>query len=513
MAARQNVAMADGKMRIVARVAGVVTGAMGKTGRTLTAALALAMATALARAQEAPLPPPLSETPLLESDTPRFAEPGREGEQGPDPSQVITRLLRLSDQGIAIDGTWIGDESINLFGGAKPGQQALQNLLNLSVEINLEKAVGWEGAQLFSNFQNHRGINAHTLAGDEQIVDQIDAIPIPERTQLSELWYRQDFFNDRARVKLGKMDANEDFAFVSNANHFIHNAFGNPTTILWLPSYPDTATGINLFVYPDKKSFVGFGLYDGSLGRGVHTGLLGPATFFQSPRTYFYIIEGGFNFEVGEDKLPGRIAAGYWWNNNEFAVFDDVRREPNDPLKPVKVAGTGGPYVVGDQTLWKEDAPKAPKNGDGKDGDGDSSSKGDGDRNGDQDDDDDQDDDQGIRGFYQFGAGDPDTNLFQYYFGGGVMWQGFYRKRNDDIVGFGIAYSKFSDKDFAFNPRRNKFRLIPHPANEIAYQGFYQCRLNQNLAVQPNVTYIVDPGESKFYRNTVIVTLRVLLDF
>ena len=54
-------------------------------------------------------------------------------------------------------------------------------------------------------------------------------------TALYELWYEQYLFDDVVRVKIGKLDANSEFAYVEHGGEFIHSSPGVSPSILSFP--------------------------------------------------------------------------------------------------------------------------------------------------------------------------------------------------------------------------------------------------------------------------------------
>lgn len=457
--------------------------------RIVTILTILAVVPAAMGQEETPSTSP-EDQPLLAEDTPRFStEVGEDPEQ--DEPRLITRWLGLDDRGLTLEGTLLYDVTSNFMGGRKPGYTRGQNLLNIGIVADLETICGIEKGTVFLLFQSHRGNNAHAYAGDQQFFDQLDAVPYPARGQLSEAWWEQYFFDDKIRIKIGKVDANEEFAYVTNGLDFIHGAFGNAPTIFLLPTYPDPATGINVFLYPNEKYYLGAGIYDGSFSRGIATGRRGPETFFEAPATYFLIGELGRNYKFGKNELEGRVALGYWLSTGTFLDFSRLetaflRRGGGDDEILERVFtpkhGTGGWYVVWDHMLWREN-PET------------------------------KSDKQGIAGFYQFGSADPRITIFETYHGIGVTWTGYLRNRDEDMIGFGIAYSGFSDDPRAVHFRREPFRIDPTPGNEIAYQWFHKRKVGKYLTLQPNLTYVHDPGMDRAYRDVLAFTMRFILEF
>ena len=86
---------------------------------------------------------------------------------------------------------------------------------------------------------------------------------------MSQLWYQQKFLDDTLRLKLGKLDGNDDFDSIDNAREFLNNSFSLSATLFLIPTYPDTAAGVLLFYENQGGFYAGAGAYDGSFARGV----------------------------------------------------------------------------------------------------------------------------------------------------------------------------------------------------------------------------------------------------
>ena len=53
---------------------------------------------------------------------------------------------------------------------------------------------------------------------------------------------------------------------------------------------------------------------------------------------------------------------------------------------------------------------------------------------------------RGLTGFFHAGTANPDINPFRYALAFGVVYQGLFRSRPDDILGVGVAPARFSSK-------------------------------------------------------------------
>jgi porin len=254
------------------------------------------------------------------------------------------------------------------------------------------------------------------------------------------------------------VDANNEFDHSAVAQEFLHQSTGSSATLFTLPTYPDPATGVNVFVKPDADTQIGFGLYDGSLAEGVRTGSRGPSTFFRRAEDLFLIAEVDRSWTVGADQLAGRLGVGGWYSTNDFARLDGRR-----------VTGTGGPYLLLDQALWRANAK-------------------------------DENDSRGVSLFVMYGYTDPAILSYDHNLGGGVAWTGPVAGRSDDVVGVGLHSVHFSD---AFRPERRY---------ETAYELFYRLQLRPWCAVKPDVQYIANPG-GQGTRDALAVTVRLEVHF
>jgi len=158
---------------------------------------------------------------------------------------------------------------------------------------------------VFVNFQNRNGPNGSDEVGDFQFVDKWDADGL---TQIGEFWFEYEFNDGEIRLKVGKVDANWEFAYTDLGWEFVHGSASYPATNTLLPTYPEPATSINIFLYPDDFTSISLGVYDGAIQEGFRTGSRGPSTFLGDPADLFLIVEIGKNWYIMG--IPGRLAGG-----------------------------------------------------------------------------------------------------------------------------------------------------------------------------------------------------------
>lgn len=365
---------------------------------------------------------------------------------------------KLEEQGISFEGGWTADYSMNLMGGANTEGDTFRHLLDARINVDTRAAFGWAGGTFSLDFQNQSGSNGSDDLGDLQGYDNADS---DGRTQINELWYEQLLFDNRLRIKIGKVDANSEFAFPENGGDFVNSSFGHSPTLIAMPTYPDPSTSVNVFVYPTRQIYLGVGVYDGSGLSGTVTGAYGPSRIWHSDSSFFYIGEAGYRWLLKDNTLPGRIAVGVHYHDGDFDKFNGGTQ-----------SGAGGFYVILDQKIWHKKYY-------------------------------DKGNEEGVYGFLQYGHADGSVSEVTDHFGAGVTWVGPYTKTNPDTVGLGVSAAKVSDKAGAgFS---EDF--------ETSIEAFYNFQVTPYLSVKPDLQYIIHPGADEALDDALVATMRVTLAF
>ncbi len=164
-------------------------------------------------------------------------------------------------------------------GGAQTGARHL-DALTLSADLDLDRAIGWRGANAHLDLLNTSGEAPNDLAATLQGVDNIEVGS--RRPRLYQAWLEQSFAGDRAALRLGLYDVSGEFGVADSAGLLLGPAFGmNPELAGSGPSgaaaYPSTALGARLVWRPTKTSYLQAAVVNAHVGvpgepGGVDTG-------------------------------------------------------------------------------------------------------------------------------------------------------------------------------------------------------------------------------------------------
>ena len=407
----------------------------------------------------------------------------------------LGEILGINRNGIRFGGLNITDANGNLAGGLGPGKWTGNTLTIADLSIDLEKFAGWKGGLFGTQFLYYNGFgpgysisnvvqgknNPNALAGTVMGFNSLSAAPPFSRTELYELWFRQEFFDKKLIVRIGKSVPTYDFNNVVKAiptrdqqssipaisSALFTPLYVNPTLLGVIPGYYNSATGIVASWIPNDNLYVNYGFYDGNLARGEQTGNDGP----RFDGYYLHLAEAGGNWRLGEDKKPGKFGAGAWFQTGKFKGFD---RQP--------LTGANGIYLFGSQRLYYEN-PSASNNG--------------------------------LSAWAQFGATNSDIVLTHRYLGFGLTYFGLLPSRDEDSCGFGLAWGTMTrdpDAGLVFFGD-DHLRTTQLGANEVILTWYYQMTVREGIYVQPNLSYIPDPAQHPGIPGSFNFTIRGIVLF
>ncbi|MEZ5964862.1 MAG: carbohydrate porin [Planctomycetota bacterium] len=359
---------------------------------------------------------------------------------------------RWSAAGIVPGGGLVADWSAPWSGDASHhGTERMLLDLNLLLE---SKLLGFEGGSLYLDANLIEGRDGNRHLGSLLGVSSVDA---PERRQISELWYEQFLLDHHLRCKFGKIDALSEFGFSELAGTFAETSASWSPTLLAQPTYPDSATGALLFVYPDDHWYGGFGIFDGATQDGFTTGTRGPSTFFSDSKSASWYSTGevGCRFHPCECFGEGRIAAGFFHHTGRFDRFDGGTEH-----------GTTGVFLIAEQQLWRE-----------------------------------ADEEQGMAVSVRFGVADEDVAAVHQHVAIGLTYVGAIPGRDADTLGVLWNLGRTSRANGSTFTR-----------DEQQFGVFYRAQLTPFCALQPDLQYFVAPGGGG-QRDAFLGLLRLELTF
>ncbi len=222
----------------------------------------------------------------------------------------------LKEKGIEYSVTYVADVLGNPVGGVRRGA-AVEDRLNLRLNLDLERLAGWEGATIHANayFIHGTGLSRYYV-GNLLPVSVIEALP---SSRLYVLWLDQQLFDNTLGLRIGQQAADTEFFVSQTATLFVNSTFGWPAiTGLDLPSggpaYPLATPAIRAKYVPGNGFSLQVGLYDGDpagasrpgddpeaqrLNRTGTNFRLGDPALVVAEATYAY------NTEAGSRELPG----------------------------------------------------------------------------------------------------------------------------------------------------------------------------------------------------------------
>lgn len=309
--------------------------------------------------------------------------------------------------------------------------------------------------------------NGQPTNEDAGVVQGYNSLPGPpplNRSQLFQLWLSQALFDNRWKIWIGKTVPTYHFNNVSkpvptmndpaisipSVSSLIYTPiFTNPTLLGVIGGYYNSVYGIESTIAPVKQLYINMGFYDGSLAKGVQTGLKGP--HFNG--YYFSIMEIGYGF--GAPK-PGILAIGGWHQSGKLTAGGQTQ------------TGTGGIYGFGSKALWIEKSEGASQGN--------------------------------LSGFFQFGWNNSRTLEMDLFFGGGLTAFAIIPKRRNDSFGMGVSWSRLN-------------RHLFSRSSELMLQAYYQAQVYSSIYFQPVISYIPNPGAHPDKSNVCAITGRLITLF
>lgn len=385
----------------------------------------------------------------------------------------------LKARGVEYSLTYVADFLGNPTGGVRRGA-IVEDRLNLRLNLNLERLVGWDGATIHTNayFIHGTGLSRYYV-GNLLTTSVIEALP---STRLYVLWFDQKVLDGKLAIRGGQLAADTEFIVSQTATLFMNSTFGWPAiTGLNLPSggpaYPLATPAIRAKFTPDDKFSLQIGLFDGDPAGANRSGpdpepqrLNRTGTNFRTHDPALVIAEAAYAYNTDGDPttLPGTVTLGGWQN---FGRFEDSRLDTSgralaDPASngiARRLRGNAGIYGILDQTLYRE-----PGKGE----------------------------EEGLSAFVRASVSPTRSSLIDFYVDAGLAYKGLIPGRDSDTVGLGVGYAHVgadahrADRDAILYTGK----VMPVRKAETVLEATYQALVVPGFTVQPDVQYILRPG-------------------
>lgn len=364
---------------------------------------------------------------------------------------VAPAAAAAEESAARFDIRYIADVMSNLSGGLETGSRYMDNL-DLSLEVDAERAMGWNGATLFlyGVYNNGKALSGD-LVGDAQALSSIETGV--EAARLLEAWIDQRFLDDRASIRVGLYDLNSEFDVIDTADLFLHAA---QTTTFALAQSGEA--GPSIFPVTSLAARAEFRLTDALLLRtAVLDGVPGDPD--HPKRTAVKLGDGDGALLVSELEYGAgsmRAAAGYW---RYTARFEDLQ---TGRLR----RGNDGIYALVEGRVYED--PDDPR--------------------------------RGLALYAHGGWASAGVNPFKYSLAAGAVYTGILPAGPEDDLGLSVAWVESG------GPYKRADDALKR---EVAFELTYRARINDMIAIQPDIQYVINPGVAPDVKDAFVIGLRL----
>ncbi len=372
----------------------------------------------------------------------------------------------LGDHGIAFGLNDSENLLGNLSGGVKTGA-TMQGVTTMTVDVDTGKAFGLQGGTFHTS-----ALQIHGSPLSPGYLDNLQGANGNEgenATRLWELWYDQQFLNNRFDIKIGQQSVDNEYMISTYSGLFINTMAGwplVPSDDLYGggPAYPLSSPGVRLRVEPNGNVTILAGVYDDNPGGGAFDD---DAQALDPSGTKFNLNTGAL--WMGELQYATKIAGlagtykfGGWYDSGTGFLdqrYDNdggLLADPSSDGNPMMHTGNYSLYGVADQTVWQSKADSA----------------------------------RSLNVFGRIMGAPSNRNLISFFVNGGATLTAPLPGRDNDTAGVDFGLGKVSpdaaaaDRDAGLAPR----------TTEELIELTYQAQATPWLILQPDMQFIVNPG-------------------
>ena len=377
---------------------------------------------------------------------------------------------KLESQGVTFDFNNVGDFLTDVTGS--PLHHATYfGIFTGSTDIDFNKLSGFDGEFSFSAiWQYGRNLSAlylHTNTATSSIADD-------ESERIDNFWYQQGFIDEMFKVKLGQIDALNEFGSTDFFDVFVNGELGYIPTLLYGTRQPYSPVGKPGIILRGDLSDLAKGLY---VKAGAFTAYDNPyrpdsnGVYFQDDFNHGIAADFEIGYQESNETYPGVYRVGL--NANNLGKY-------MNPATGVNLNGNYTAYGIIEKTVYH------PKGVDGK-----------------------PDVSKGLDILAESVGGPGDRDALDFEFMTGVRYTGLLPGRDADKTGLGVVYSNNSPA----------FSAAYHAANGRGLTGETTVELNYQynptpwLSIQPDIQNIIDPGGDTRRSDILVLGIRTTVRF
>ncbi|MBU1099560.1 MAG: carbohydrate porin [Bacteroidetes bacterium] len=330
--------------------------------------------------------------------------------------------------------SYIGDFVSNLHGGRQTGTAYL-GMANIKIGFDTKRIGLWKNGKIFINgASTHGATPTEKLFGDFQVASNIEA---GNNIYIQELWYKHSLEN--IDITIGLQDLNSEYVACDNAGSFLNSSFGIPSVIsenVPVPIFPLTALGISGRLEINNSLAIQAAIFDGL-----------PEDFEDNPYNLNWDIKNDDGVLIISElqlytelnDLTGSIKVGSYYHSHLRL------QNENSEIAETIFHKNYGFYLLLNQELWQGS------------------------------------DNEKICLFTQIAASPGSINRHSIFWGGGMHYSGLFSKDGSDEFGLAFAHARFREG------------IVSH---ETTIEMYYKLPVTENLFLQPDVQYIINPASS-----------------
>ncbi|TWI48266.1 porin [Pseudomonas duriflava] len=403
---------------------------------------------------------------------------------------------KLLEEGVDVFVGYVGEGASNVQGGYNHDRTARYTAQwALGAHLDLQKLLGWHDAEFQLLVTERNGNNLSYERVSDPRTPQLSSVQEVwgrgQTWRLTQLWYRQTFFDDALDFKLGRLGVNEDFnSFPCDFQSlsFCSAPIGNVAGDVWY-SGPVSQWGLRVRYNINEQWAVQVGAYEqnpSNLDTNNGFKLSGSGT-----RGTLVPVEVIWKPSLGSASLPGEYRLGYYYSSaNANDLYSDVNGAPHviTGKAPKLRNSKHGAWLMGQQQLTTHYGNPS----------------------------------RGLSIFASLTVHDKATSAIESFQNIGAIYKGPLDSRPQDDVGLGVARLKVNDAVTKRQQLLNDSTGIDDYHNPLyapVQHSEYNIELNYGvhvtdwLTVRPNLQYVRHPGGVYEVDNALIAGVKLQASF